>query len=71
MKKTVVILYIVVVAVLAAATIVENSQGTEFVSENIYGAWWFSALWALLAAAGIFWFIKSKVRRPSIVVSFA
>ena len=68
MKKTLIVLYIVVVAVMAAATIVENNQGTEFVSENIYGAWWFSALWALLAAAGIFWFVKSKVRRPSIVV---
>ena len=68
MKKTVVILYIVVVAVMAAATIIENAQGTEYVSDNIYGAWWFSALWALLAAAGIFWFLKSKVRRPSIVV---
>ena len=68
MKKTVVILYIVVVAVMAAATIIENSQGTEFVAENVYAAWWFSALWALLAAAGIFWFVKSKVSRPSIVV---
>ena len=68
MKKTVVILYIVVVAVMAAATIIENAQGTEYVSDNIYGAWWFSALWALLAAAGIFWFVKCKVRRPSIVV---
>ena len=67
MKKIVIMLYVVVVAVLAAATIVEKYQGTEFAADAIYGAWWFSALWALLAAAAIFYFIKRKVRRPSVV----
>jgi len=67
MKQTIIILYIVVVAVMAAATIVEKYQGTTYVSDNIYGAWWFTALWALLAAASIFWFIKRCVRRPSVV----
>ena len=57
-----------VVAVLAAATVFEKYQGTEYVSNNIYGAWWFSALWALLAAVSIFWLIKRKVRRPSVMV---
>ena len=68
MKKILIALYVVVVAVMAAATIVENSEGTEFVAQNIYGAWWFSALWAMLAAVGIFWFVKLRVRRPSVVV---
>ena len=67
MKKIVIMLYVVVVAVLAAATIVEKYQGTEFAADAIYGAWWFSALWALLAAAAIFYFIKRKVRRPSVI----
>jgi len=68
MKKTVIALYIVVVAVLAAATIVEKYQGTTFVSEHIYGAWWFSALWALLTAVAVFYFVRRRVRRPSVVV---
>ena len=68
MKKAIVLLYIVVVAVMAAATIVERYQGTDYVSEHYYGAWWFSALWALLAAAGIFWFLKQWVRRLSVVL---
>ena len=67
MKKTVIALYCVVVAVLAAATIVEKYQGTDYVSDNIYGAWWFSALWALLAATAVFYFIKRRVRRASTV----
>ena len=56
-----------VVAVLAAATVFEKYLGTDYVSDHIYGAWWFSALWALLAAASISWFIKRKVRRPSVI----
>lgn len=67
MRQVIIILYVVVVAVMAAATIVEKYQGTGYVSDHIYGAWWFSALWALLTAATVFWFIKRRVRRPSVV----
>jgi len=68
MKKTLISLYIVVVAVMAAATIVEKYQGTQFVSEHIYGSWWFSLLWGLLTALGISWFLKRRVRRFSTVM---
>ena len=68
MKRTVIALYIVVVAVLAAATIVEKYQGTSYVSTNIYGAWWFSCLWAFLVATAVFYFMRRRVRRPSMVV---
>ena len=68
MKKIVIALYIVVVVVLAAATIVEKYQRTAYVSENIYGAWWFSALWALLTAVAVFYFVQRRVRRPSVIV---
>ena len=67
MKKTVTVLYIVVIAVMAVATMIEKKQGTSYVSDHIYGAWWFSALWALLTGFAIFYFIKRKVRRPSVV----
>ena len=67
LKKTVIALYMIVVVVMAAATIVEKYQGTSYVSEYIYGVWWFSALWALLTAAAVFYFIWRRVRRPSVV----
>lgn len=67
LKKTVIALYMIVVVVMAAATIVEKYQGTSYVSEYIYGAWWFSALWALLTAVAVFYFIRRRVRRPSVV----
>ena len=68
MKRGLIVMYIVVVAVMATATIIENVRGSEYVGDNIYGAWWFSVLWALLTAGGIFYFVKRKVRRPSVVV---
>ena len=68
MKRIVIVFYIVVVAVLAAATIVEKYQGTDYVGEHIFGAWWFSALWAVLTAVATFYFIKRKVRRAAVVV---
>lgn len=68
MKRIVIVFYIVVVAVLAAATIVEKYLGTDYVGEHIFGAWWFSALWAALTAVATFYFIKRKMRRASVVV---
>ena len=68
MKKTVIALYIVVVAVMAIATIVEKYQGTGYVSDHIYGAWWFSALWALLTAVAVVYFVKQRVRKVFVVV---
>ena len=67
LKKTVIALYMIVVVVMAAATIVEKYQGTSYISEYIYGAWWFSSLWALLTAVAVFYFIRRRVRRPSVV----
>jgi ABC-type transport system involved in cytochrome c biogenesis permease subunit len=68
MKRIVIVFYIVVVAVLAAATIVEKYMGTDYVGEHIFGAWWFSALWALLTTVATIYFIKKKVHRVSVVV---
>ena len=68
MKRALIILYMVVVVVMAATTIVEKYQGTAFVSEHVYGAWWFSLLWAVLAAVAVAWFLRRKVRRLSTVV---
>ena len=67
MKKITSTFYIVVIVVMAIATIIEKYHGTQNVSENIYGAWWFSALWAVLTAFAIVYFLKRKVRRWSTI----
>lgn len=67
LKKILFALYILVMVCMGAATIVEKYRGTDFVSSYIYGAWWFSALWAVLAAIAIVYFLQRKVRRASAV----
>lgn len=62
-KRIVFILYVAVLIVLGAATFIEHSEGRTFALTHIYGAWWFSLLWALLAAFGIAWMVKRHVRR--------
>ena len=60
-------LYVVVIVVMAVATIVEKYKGTAYVSEYWYGAWWFVVLWALLTAAAIVYFVRSKVKKAFVV----
>ena len=48
---------------MALATVVEKYGGSGYVHTYMYGSWWFTLLWAMLAAMGIFWFIKNKVKR--------
>ena len=62
-KKTLVILYLVVVVVMATATFVEHLNGF-----NVYSQWWFTALWAMLAAVAVVYFLSRRIRRLSVVV---
>ena len=64
-KKIIFILYILVLVCMAAATIVEKSQGTDYAHAHYYGTWWFILLWAVLAALGAFYIIKRKVKCAS------
>lgn len=63
LKKILVLLYLVVVTVMAAATFAQRLYGV-----NLYDQWWFTTLWALLTAVGTAWFIVRKMRRPSVVL---
>ena len=64
-KKIIFILYILVLVCMAAATIVEKSQGTDYAHAHYYGAGWFILIWAVLAALGAFYIIKRKVKCAS------
>ncbi len=68
MKKILIFLYIAVIVSMAVATIVEKDHGTTYVAEHYYGAWWFTALWALLVAFGVAWMVHQRMRKPSAVL---
>ena len=53
---------------MAVATVIGKYTGLDYVSNNIFGAWWFSLLWAVGTALGIVYFVKQRVRRPIIVL---
>ena len=60
-KITVCSLYTLIVVCIGFATVIEKYRGTTFVSEHIYGAWWFSALWAILTIAALAYIIQQRL----------
>ena len=60
-KKTIIILYTLIIVCIACATVIEKYRGTAFVSEHIYGAWWFSALWAVLTVASLAYIMGQRL----------
>lgn len=67
LKKVIYILYVLIIVCLGSATIIEKYHGTMFVSSYIYGSWWMCVLWALLVGAGVFYILKRRVRRLSMI----
>ena len=55
------VLVIVLIAVLAAGTIVEKLHGSEFALTHVYGTWWFVGLWALVAGFIVYMAVKCKI----------
>lgn len=68
LKKILFPLYIAVLLCMGAATIIEKYRGSDFVSSHIYGSWWFTLVWAALAAVAIVYFVRMKVRHFSAVL---
>ena len=62
-KIIIIALYTLIVVCIGFATIIEKYHGTAFVSEHIYGAWWFSALWAVLTVAACAYMLKLRLYR--------
>ena len=67
-KKITTALYVLIIVLMAAASIIENYNGTPFAHQYIYGSWWFSIVWALLAGFGIAYLLKQKVRKWDILL---
>ena len=60
-KIIIITLYTLIVVCIGFATIIEKYYGTTFVSNHLYGAWWFSALWALLTVVALAYIIKQRL----------
>lgn len=64
-------LAIVLIAVLAAGTIVEKLHGTDFAHIHVYSAWWFVALWAAFGiVAAILTFRNKNWKQPKVLALF-
>ena len=61
LKKSIIILYATVILVMAVATFLPQETADAYV----YGSWWFSLLWALLAGTGLAYYLKIMGRRLS------
>ena len=69
MKKLVITLYLTLIIILAAATILEKMYGSLFASSSIYSSWWFSLLWGILALGGTAYLFQQKLfKRPVILL---
>ena len=55
--------YIFMIILLALTTFIEAEKGTAFVLENIYSAWWFILLWAILVLFTIVVIFRDKIWR--------
>ncbi len=55
------VLVIVLIAVMAAGTVVEKLHGSEMALAHVYGTWWFVALWALLAGLMVTMAVKYRM----------
>ena len=55
------VLVIILIAVLAAGTIVERQHGSDFALAHVYSAWWFVGLWAVLAVLLIYMSVKCRM----------
>ena len=61
------ILFIILIAVLAAGTIVEKLHGSDYAIAHVYGTWWFVGLWALVAGLMVYMSVKCRIWKRLVV----
>jgi ABC-type transport system involved in cytochrome c biogenesis permease subunit len=66
MKKSRVILMVLVAVVLAAGTVFERYRGAEWVADHFYGSWWFAMLLGLVVVGAIVAIVQGRLwHRPA------
>lgn len=60
-KKLIATLYTLTIVCIGLATVIEKYQGTSFVSEHVYGSWWFVVLWAVLTVVACVYLYQQKL----------
>lgn len=55
------VLIVILIAVLAAGTIIERLHGSEYALAHVYGTWWFVGMWALVAVVMVIMAVKSRM----------
>ena len=67
-KKTLFALYALVIVCIGLATVIEKYRGTDYVADYIYGAWWFSALWAVLTVVACAYMVDQHLYKRAAVM---
>lgn len=62
-KKFLFPLYIFLIVCMGGATFVEKIHDKDYVSEYIYGSWWFITLWGLLVIVSLAILVQKKVHK--------
>ena len=63
------ILFIILITVLAAGTVVEKLHGSDYAIAHVYGTWWFVGLWALVAGLMVYMAVKCRIWKRLVVCS--
>ena len=63
LKKTIGVLYTLIIVCIGAATVIEKYRGTSFVSDQIYGSWWFVVSWTVLTLAACVYMCRQQLYR--------
>ncbi|MBR6878326.1 MAG: cytochrome c biogenesis protein CcsA [Bacteroidales bacterium] len=69
LRHIVSVLMILLIIVLATGTVVEKLHGSDFALSHVYAAWWFVALWAMLAIGMMVMLFRNKAyKRPVVCI---
>lgn len=60
-KKCIATLYTLVIVCIGIATVIEKYKDASFVSEYVYGSWWFVVLWAVLTVTACVYLYQQKL----------
>ena len=63
LKKTIGVLYTLIIVCIGAATVIEKYRGTSLVSDQIYGSWWFVVSWTVLTLAACVYMCRQQLYR--------